>query len=315
MKRQVDNNTYLKYLFQSLTVDELKQICRDFGIKGFSKFKRAELINFILDILAEEEIEETIKQKELGIISKEINLALKKITGEDRETITEIKIVNPENHEIEITFSGFNWKVGSFVSITPNNITDPERDCDCRVGSNMGFCSHFWVGLIQSLKEGYFNLKDWTLTQLPENFQELINPIRSSASHTGDKSSTVSSKRSLIDESSDSAGLMKYINSSVSIYEGEILNIVEKQSEFQGNISVYYQLTLKNVRLGPRIARKSDYHEDDIITVKELNVRISEKLQNDNHLIEKDKIKVNGKLDKDSFSGIMVKNIRKVQKL
>jgi len=315
MKRQVDNYTYLKYLFQSLTVDELKQICRDFGIKGFSKFKRAELINFILDILAEEEIEETIKQKELGIISKEINLALKKIQGEDRETITEIKIVNPENHEIEITFSGFNWKVDSYVSITPNNITDPERDCDCRVGSNMGFCSHFWVGLIQSLKEGYFNLKDWTLTQLPENFEEIINPIRSSTLHAGDESATVSSKRSLIDESSDTAGLMKYINSSVSIYEGEILNIVEKQSEFQGNISVYYQLTLKNVRLGPRIARKSDYHEDDIITVKELNVRISEKLQNDNHLIEKDKIKVNGKLDKDSFSGIMVKNIRKVQKL
>ncbi len=315
MKRQVDNDTYLKYLFQSLTVDELKQICRDFGIKGFSKFKRADLISFILDTLAEEEIEETIKQKELGIISKEINLAIKKINGEDRETITEIKIINPENHEIEITFSGFNWKVGSFLSITPNNIKDPERDCDCRVGSNMGLCSHFWVGLILTLKEGYFNLKDWTLTELPENFEEVISPIKISTPHTGDESATVSSKRSLIDESSDSAGLMKYINSSVSIYEGEILNIVEKQSEFQGNISVYYQLMLKNVRLGPRIARKSDYHEDNIITVKELNVRISEKLQNDNHLIEKDKIKVNGKLDKDSFSGIMVKNIRKVQKL
>ena len=315
MKRQVDNDTYLKYLFQSLTVDELKQICRDFGIKGFSKFKRADLISFILDTLAEEEIEETIKQKELGIISKEINLAIKKINGEDRETITEIKIINPENHEIEITFSGFNWKVGSFLSITPNNIIDPERDCDCRVGSNMGLCSHFWVGLILTLKEGYFNLKDWTLTELPENFEEIISPIKISTPHAGDESATVSSKRILIDESSDSAGLIKYINNSVSIYEGEILNIVEKQSEFQGNISVYYQLTLKNVRLGPRIARKSDYHEDDIITVKELNVRISEKLQNDNHLIEKDKIKVNGKLDKDSFSGIMVKNIRKVQKL
>ncbi len=315
MKRQVDNNTYLKYLLQSLTVDELKQVCRDFQIKGFSKFKRADLFNFILDTLAEEEIEETIEQKELGIISKEITSAIKKINGEDRETITEIKIINPENHEIEIIFSGFNWKVGSFLSITPNNIKDPERDCDCRVGSNMGFCSHFWVGLILSLKEGYFSLKDWTLTELPENFEEIISPIRISTPHSGAESATASNKRQLIDESSDSAGLVKYINSSISIYEGEILNIVEKQSEFQGNISVYYQITLKNVRLGPRIARKSDYREDDIITVKELNVRISEKLQNDNQLKKKDKIKVNGKLDKDSFSGIMVKNIRKVQKL
>ncbi|KKK46573.1 hypothetical protein LCGC14_1310260 [marine sediment metagenome] len=315
MKRQVDNNTYLKYLLQSLTVDELKQVCRDFQIKGFSKFKRADLFNFILDTLAEEEIEETIEQKELGIISKEITSAIKKINGEDRETITEIKIINPKNHEIEIIFSGFNWKVGSFLSITPNNIKDPERDCDCRVGSNMGFCSHFWVGLILSLKEGYFSLKDWTLTELPENFEEIISPIRISTPHSGAESATASNKRQLIDESSDSAGLVKYINSSISIYEGEILNIVEKQSEFQGNISVYYQITLKNVRLGPRIARKSDYREDDIITVKELNVRISEKLQNDNQLKKKDKIKVNGKLDKDSFSGIMVKNIRKVQKL
>ena len=92
MKRQLDDKTYLKHLLQFLNVDGLKQVCRDFEIKGFSKFKKSELLDFILDSIAEEELEDLIKEKELEIISDGINLALKKINGEDRETITDINI-------------------------------------------------------------------------------------------------------------------------------------------------------------------------------------------------------------------------------
>ncbi len=114
MNREIDYRTYLNFLFQSLNVDELKQICRDFKIKGFSKLKKIELIDFILDSLAEEEYAELLQQKELEIISKDIDLALKKIRGEDRESISGIKVVNPEEHEIELSFKGFNWENTSF---------------------------------------------------------------------------------------------------------------------------------------------------------------------------------------------------------
>ncbi len=312
MKRKLDDKTYMKHLLQYLNVNDLKQICRDFDIKGFSKFKKSELNEFILDSLAEEELEDLLKQKELDIISDGINLALKKINGEDRETITEINIVNPNNHEIEIKFKGFNWENGSYLSITPKNIDDPERDCDCRVGSNLGFCGHFWVGFIISLKEGYFKLSDWTLTKLPDNFEELIKPLKIS---TQDTNSTGAGKRTIVDESSNNVTLTKFLNNSITIYEGKISEIVERESEFQGNVSVYYHITLDDVRLGPRISRKSDFREEDIVKVDTLKIRVSERLQEDNKLDLKDKIKVNGKLDKDNFWGIIVKNIRKVEKL
>jgi hypothetical protein len=312
MSKQLDDKKYLNYLLQFLNVNDLKQICRDFGIKGFSKLKKSELIDYVLDSLAEEELDDLIKQKELEIISEGINLALKKINGEERETITDIRIVNAKNHEVEISFKGFNWENSSYLSITPQNISDPERDCDCRIGSNLGFCGHFWVGFILSLKEGYFNLSDWTLTKLPDDFEKLVKSVKISSQAD---STTGVSKRSLVDESSDNVTLMKFLDRSVTIYEGEISELIERQSEFQGNVSVYYHISLENVKLGPRISRKSDFREEDIVKVDKLKIRVSERLQKDNKLDIKDKIKVNGKFDKDNFWGLMVKNIRKVEKI
>ena len=176
MKRQIDDRTYLNYIMQSLNLDALKQLCRDFELKGYSKLKKLELIDFILDSLSDEELKELLKAKEIEIISEEIDLAISKIKGEDREGLVEIKMVNPDDHEIELIFKGWNWENTSFLSITPNNINNPERDCDCRIGSNMGFCSHFWVGFIFSLKQNYFKLKDWNLTILPEGFEDKIKP-------------------------------------------------------------------------------------------------------------------------------------------
>jgi hypothetical protein len=312
MKRQIDDKTYLNYLLQSLNVDNLKQLCRDFEIKGFSKLKKSELVEYILNSLSEEELEDLISQKEPEIISDGINLAIKKISGEDRESVSGIRIVNPENHEIELSFKGFNWEVSSFLSITPKNINDPERDCDCRIGVNMGFCSHFWIGFIFSLKEDWFNLNDWTLTSLPENFEELIKPIKLSITDSeGEGGEAIS----LLDESSDSATLMKFNGKSITIYEGEISEIIQRQSDFQGNITVYYHVTLKDARMGPRITKKSDLKEEEIEKLEKIRLRISEKLQSDSDLEVGNKISVNGKLDKDNFWGFLVKNIRKIEKL
>ncbi|MBY8989775.1 MAG: Rho termination factor N-terminal domain-containing protein [Candidatus Lokiarchaeota archaeon] len=315
MNRQIDDKKYLNYLLQSLNVDDLKQICRDFEIKGYSKLKKSDLVEFILDSLSEEELEDLILQKELEIISDEINLAFKKVNGEDRESISEIKIINPKNHEMEITFKGFNWDVSSYLSITPKNINDPERDCDCRIGSNMGLCSHFWIGFILSLKEGFLKLNDWTLTKLPEDFEDRVKSIKMTTADTGDKQAKGTGKITLVDESSDSVELMKFLNNSVTIYEGKIEEITQRESEFQGNITIFYHITLKDIRLGPRIYRKGDFREEDIVNIEILKIRISEKIQSENKLNVKDKISVNGKLEKDNFWGIIVKNIRKIQKL
>jgi len=302
----MEDKTYLKYLLQSLNVDNLKQICRNYQIKGFSRLKKIELIDFILDSLSEEELSNVLEEKELEIIKESIDLAIKKINGEDRESVSAIKIVNPDTHEIELDFKGFNWEVSSYIAITLENIDDPERDCDCRIGSNMGFCSHFWVGFIVSLKEGYLNLKEWNLTVLPDDFEEKVKSIKIKAGES----------ISLVDESSEDYHLMENLNKSITVYEGEVEELIEKQQDFQGNITIYYITKLKNVRFGPRVQKKSDFREEDIVNVDKLNLRISERLKKENDLEIGNKISGNGKLTKDNFLKMfIVKNIRKIEKI
>ncbi|MBY8981030.1 MAG: Rho termination factor N-terminal domain-containing protein [Candidatus Lokiarchaeota archaeon] len=300
MNREIDNRTYLDFLLQSLNVDDLKQICRDFEIKGFSKFKKSELIEFILDSLAEEELKDLLEQKEGDIISNEINTALKKINGEDRESITFIKVINDKNHEIEFKFKGFNWEVGSYLSITPNNINDPDRDCDCRVGSNMGLCNHFWVGVIYSLKKNYFKLSDWSLTILPKDFEKNVENI---AIKDG----------KLINEGAASSLLAKHTR--ITVYEAEITDIEEKEDDFQGNVTTYYLITLKDIEFGPQLKKKSDYRKEDIENLDELKIRASENLYSSDKFQLGDKITCNGGVNKDRFLGFMLKRVTGLKKL
>ena len=316
MSRKIEERTYLSYLLQSLNVDDLKQICRDFQIKGYSRFTKVKLIEFILDSIADEEMSELLNQKELEIVSKSIEIAFDKINGNDRESISSIKIVNPKEHEVELTFKGFNWEVTSFLSITDKNIDNPERDCDCRIGSNMGLCNHFWVGVISSLKQDYFKFKDWTLTVLPKDFEKKVGAIVSTSQSVKEENGQSIEYIKLVGEGSDDLEVNDLVNKSVTVYEGVISTMEEKQQDFQGNITVYYIVSLKNVKIGPRIQKKSDFKEEDINTVDNLNIRISEKLHDENDLKKGVKLSANGKLMKDNFLKMyIVKNIRKIEKL
>ncbi len=303
--RKIDDRTYLSYLLQSFNIEKLKNTCKEFGIKGYSKFKKKGLVEFLLDSLAEEEISSLIKEKELDLISGGIQSAVELIKGTTRESIKDIKIINPNDHEVELEFKGMNWETTSFLSITTNNIENPERDCDCRIGSEMGFCVHFWVGFIFSLKQDYFKLSDWNLTVLPDNFDWIIRNIKISAPNTPLR---------LTDVSSDGSQFLDLEGKSISIYEGEIANIERREQVFQEITTIYHLISLTNVRIGPRPQKKSDYKEEDIIETDELTIRISEKLHDENDFKIGDKIKVNGKLTRDNFLRLyIVKNIRKIE--
>ena len=207
------------------------------------------------------------------------------------------------------------WESGSYLSITPENIDHPERDCDCRIGASMGFCNHFWVGFILSLKQGYLKLSDWTLTRLPADFEEQIKTIKFKTIPDDGKDAKAPKSISLIDEKSDNAVLMALINKSITIYEGVVSEVTRRESEFQDTTTIYYHILLQNVKIGLKIAKKSDFKEEDIVHVKKLKIRISEKLQNENNLKKEDTISMNGKLEKDNFWGMLVKNVRKIEKL
>ena len=316
LSKKLDDKIYLNYLLQSLNVNDLKQMCRDFELKGYSKLKKTELIDFILDSLAEEELKELVEQKELEIISNEIQTAIKIIKGSYRETLSAIKIVNEKNHEIELLFKGFNWEVSSYLSITPENIGDPERDCDCRIGSNMGLCSHFWVGFILSLKQNYFKLSNWKLTALPKDFKTKIATIKISATTTsGDKTKGSGKAVSMVDESSNDYLLLKYLNSRITVYEGDITEILERESDFQGNITIYYIVSLKDLKIGPQLKKVKDYHEEDTIKINDLKLRVSDNAYEKVGFKVGDKITCSGGVNKDNFWGLILKRVTKLSKI
>ncbi|MHA1379498.1 MAG: Rho termination factor N-terminal domain-containing protein [Candidatus Helarchaeota archaeon] len=310
MVDKIDDKEYLKYLFQALNLKELKQTCKDFGIRGYSKYKKAELIDFIIDSMSDEEIEDVLKNRELEIISKEINEALKIIDASGRETISDIRIKDPDNHEIEIDFKGFNWEVSSYLSITKENITNPERDCDCRIGSQGGFCPHFWVGFIFSLKEKYFDLKDWKMTKIPKDFKNQIESI--SITQLGGVE-TKTKSATLINDSSVASKVSQFLDSRVTI-EGAIKKITKREQDYQGHVTTYYVLSLETVKIGPEVKKKSDFDESKIEEIPDINVRLSEKNFEKTTLKEGDKIKCNGRLEKDNFWGYILKRTSKLQK-
>ena len=179
----------------------------------------------------------------------------------------------------------------------------------------MGFCSHFWIGFIYSLKQNWFKLDDWTLTALPNDFEKRVKTIKLAEAQMGEKVKGKQKSAVLIDETSSGAKLMKYIDSSITVYDGEIVEIVERESEFQGNITIFHMVSLENLKIGPKLKKPSNYREEDTENIEKLKLRLSAKLQDENSFKKGDKISFSGKLVKDNFWGYTVKNVRKITKI
>jgi len=173
----LDIEEYLKVLFQSLTLPELKTICKELEIKGYSKYKKVDLVDFVINSMSDEERKIILAQKELEIIAKEINSGIQIIRGFGQEKIDEIRIRPKNGTTIEVLFKGFNWETESYLELSQDTLQNPERDCDCRVGSENGLCPHFWINVIIAIKKEIISINDWSFTKLPDNFHPQIQNL------------------------------------------------------------------------------------------------------------------------------------------
>jgi len=73
----------------------------------------------------------------------------------------------------------------------------------------------------------------------------------------------------MVDESSADYKLLKYLNSRITVYKGEITEILERESDFQGNITIYYIVSLKDLKIGPQLKKVKDYREEDTIKIND----------------------------------------------
>ena len=248
-------------------------------------------MELVLSSLSEEELEDVVRENERKWISKGIDSAFNMINSSMTNTIKGFRVVNEQAGEIEIDFEWYKEMSKAFVCITDKNISDLEFDCDCSLGASGGMCGHFWLGFIFSFKKRFFNISNWTLFELPQEFIRKIENIEIIETKSG--------ALLLTDKSSDSFLLQEYIGSEISVKNGEILRSERKSYEYEGKETVYYLITLKNALVEKK-------------TVPELKIRLSEGLYTKNSLKVGDKIEVRGKLIKDKFQGLLVKFIRHV---
>ncbi|KKL26537.1 hypothetical protein LCGC14_2394300 [marine sediment metagenome] len=104
IKRKIDDKDYIHQLLKLKTKVQLKQICRDYKIKGFSKYNVVELIDFVHNSLTEEQLEKIFEIPENLKYSKEFN------SDSDRELdkIYEIiKDIYPEYRAVNIEKQDF----------------------------------------------------------------------------------------------------------------------------------------------------------------------------------------------------------------
>ncbi|MHA1235392.1 MAG: Rho termination factor N-terminal domain-containing protein, partial [Promethearchaeota archaeon] len=140
-------NSGLKFksLISTLNLIELKKICKEHKITGYSRYTKGELIEKISTSLSQEELSKVSIQCEKKILSKVIEQAISVINGQEREKISDITITNTETHEVTIKFEGVKREIITSLAINAQSIINPPRGCNCRVGGNLGFCVHFWI--------------------------------------------------------------------------------------------------------------------------------------------------------------------------
>lgn len=131
-----------------------------------------------------EDQQDFLLENEKPIILRELKEALTIIYHKSPERIVKRTITNPDMKELELQcqkkIGGNTWNTTTYLSMS--DITNPERDCDCRVGAEMGFCSHFWVLFIEACAEGLIALKNWRVCYFPNaiTLRQLMNEVADS---------------------------------------------------------------------------------------------------------------------------------------
>ena len=174
-RRPISHREFMRALLLIPTVRELKEICHDHALKGYSQLNKDELIDFIADSLSDQEIRDFLRTRETAILERETEEAVRILQKQSSERLTDVKIVNKDRNEIEMTFQEREWEIGNFLSLTNETMDQPEFDCDCRIGANQGFCRHFWVAFLTLARHERFNPERWRLTALPENVRSFLN--------------------------------------------------------------------------------------------------------------------------------------------
>jgi len=147
-------------ILHSLSLDELKDICRAHGLKGFSKLKKPEFPSFIQTSLSQEELTGILRSEGAVALEKAMNLGVNIATGNEvREKL--VRVTDAEG-SVELDFKGLQWTQTATVKDPVPADELPQWTCTCRTAQDGGICPHFYVSLA-----ALSQLRGWPVNTIP----------------------------------------------------------------------------------------------------------------------------------------------------
>ena len=165
-QEEVLSNTLLRV--QRLSATKLKEILKSNGIRGYSKFKKSDLVEYVFEQIEKEKLEE-----ELGDVEYlERKSRFQKGFSYEMEQRSNIKVEAQEDKLVgSIKWppspQGIRFEPTTCV-IKGYSSTNPSYGCSCADSlKHHHFCAHLWAILIFLINEGTIQEEEWNGPEFP----------------------------------------------------------------------------------------------------------------------------------------------------
>lgn len=140
-------------LLALFSADELKSLCKEQGLKSYSKYKKAELVNFVSTQMTEEQVPSFIDGSGKKKLQEIIDNAMALLGGASvaGERLEQIDVTD---ERVTASYKGLKWQTE--FSARLSSIKEPSFDfsCDCKVAEAGGMCIHFWAAIVELTRQG-----------------------------------------------------------------------------------------------------------------------------------------------------------------
>ncbi|MBD3186896.1 hypothetical protein GF325_08730 [Candidatus Bathyarchaeota archaeon] len=133
-----------KRIIPLFTSKEVKSIAKEAGLRGYSSLNKTELIEFVIDGVESELMQEFLKGEAMEKLEKVLGNAIDLLKGKSvsGEKITSIDVVASK---IEASFKGIRWETNTVASLDKICAPSFSFDCTCPPSQSNGLCVHYWA--------------------------------------------------------------------------------------------------------------------------------------------------------------------------
>ncbi|MFW9971535.1 MAG: hypothetical protein ACFFDF_15175, partial [Candidatus Odinarchaeota archaeon] len=167
-----------KIFLLALKNQELKELCKNYKIKGFSGLNKDELIVLLLKSIPKLTFEDFLEKIRKKVLNEMLSV-IPKYFLPNNPTILNSLNYDEYNQLLELNFKGFSWNITTILRFLnlfeKSEPLEFNSKCTCEYYKKGGICSHIWTGIIWIFQKFSISPIRWKDHKLPELASELIN--------------------------------------------------------------------------------------------------------------------------------------------